>query len=96
MNATGAVHRFKILNICLTADRLIPSLPDRSVVVMANAAFHQRVDTLKAIRTKGHDVLFLPPYSPNLNPIEKKWMQAKNIKKSRRCKLYQLFQIFLV
>jgi transposase len=38
---------------------------------MDNAAFHQRPETLKAIRTQGHDVLFLPPYCPDLNPIEK-------------------------
>jgi hypothetical protein len=84
VDAIGAIHHFKMLNICLfegninadtfhawTTDRLIPSLPESSVIVMDNAAFHQRADTLKAIRTKGYDVLFLPTYSPDLNPIEK-------------------------
>ncbi|MDR2928480.1 MAG: transposase [Cytophagaceae bacterium] len=109
VNAIGAIHHFKMLNIYLfegninadifhawTADRLIPSLPESSVIVMDNAAFHQRADTLKAIRTKGYDVLFVPTYSPDLNPIEKKWAQAKNIRKKRKCKPYQLFETFLV
>jgi hypothetical protein len=54
VNAIGAVRHFTIFNICLfegninagifhtwTADQLIPSLPERSVIVMDNAAFHQ-------------------------------------------------------
>ncbi|MDR2887480.1 MAG: transposase [Bacteroidales bacterium] len=63
----------------------VKDCPDRSVIVMANAAFHQKADRLKAIWTKGHSVSFLPPYSPDLNPIEKKWAQAKNIRKKQRC-----------
>ncbi|MDR2887214.1 MAG: transposase [Bacteroidales bacterium] len=45
---------------------------------------------------QGHDVSFLPPYSPDLNPIEKKWTQAKNTRKRRRYNPYQLFETFLV
>ncbi|MDR2928512.1 MAG: transposase [Cytophagaceae bacterium] len=84
VNAIGGIHHFKMLNICLfegninadifhawTADRLISSFPESSVIVMENAAFHQRADTLNEIRAKKHDALFLPPYSPDLNPIEK-------------------------
>jgi transposase len=109
VNAIGAIHHFTLLNICLfecninadifhawTVEQLIPSLPERSVIVMDNAAFHQRADTLNEIRTKKHDVLFLPPYSPDLNPIEKKWAQTKNIRKKRKYKPYQLFETYLV
>jgi transposase len=35
----------------------------------------------KAIEDSGHTLLYLPPYSPDLNPIEKKWSQAKAIKR---------------
>ena len=38
-------------------------------------SFHKRVQRL--LNRHGHRLLFLPPYSPDLNPIEKKWAQAK-------------------
>jgi hypothetical protein len=41
----------------LTADRLIPALPERSVTVMDNAAFHQRADMLKMFYSYHHTVL---------------------------------------
>lgn len=42
---------------------------------MDNAAFHKCVQ--KLLNRHGHRLLFLPPYSPDLNPIEKKWAQVK-------------------
>jgi len=38
-------------------------------------SFHKRVKSF--LNRHGHRLLFLPPYSPDLNPIEKKWAQAK-------------------
>ena len=38
-------------------------------------SLHKRVQ--KLLNRHGHRLLFLPPYSPDLNPIEKKWAQAK-------------------
>jgi len=72
--------------------QLLPSLPKKAVIVMDNATFHKRTDSSEAITGKGHDILFLPPYSPDLNPIEKKWAQAKSIRKKFRCDPYQLFK----
>ena len=37
------------------------------------------------IRKQGIILEFLPPYSPDLNPIEKKWAQIKSIRKNLRC-----------
>ncbi len=54
---------------------LIPKLKRKCVIVMDNAAFHKRVQRL--LNRHGHRLLFLPPYSPDLNPIEKKWAQVK-------------------
>ena len=54
---------------------LIPSLKRKCVIVMDNASFHKRVQRL--LNRHGHRLLFLPPYSPDLNPIEKKWAQVK-------------------
>ena len=60
---------------------LIPKLPPASVLIMDNAAFHKGAEMKKIIKDAGHDILYLPPYSPDLNPIEKKWAQAKNIRR---------------
>lgn len=51
---------------------LIPKLPAQSVVVMDNAAFHKRDATRELIAKAGHTLKFLPPYSPDLNPIKHK------------------------
>jgi transposase len=42
---------------------------------MDNASFHKRQDIQEAITQAGHILEYLPPYSPDLNPIEKKWAQ---------------------
>ena len=56
---------------------LIPELPENSVIVMDNASFHRK-KRLYAIAEKYHMILiFLPPYSPELNPIEKEWANLK-------------------
>lgn len=62
---------------------LIPKLPSKSVVVMDNAAFHKGAEMIKALENAGHILLYLPPYSPDLNPIEKKWAQAKRLRKKQ-------------
>lgn len=71
---------------------LLPELPDNSVVLMDNAAFHKRGDIQKIITSRGYELEFLPPYSPDLNPIEHKWAQAKALRKKQRCSVEQLFQ----
>ena len=60
---------------------LIPKLPLQSIVIMDNASFHKGHLMKKAIEDAGHTLLYLPPYSPDLNPIEKKWAQAKTIRR---------------
>jgi transposase len=72
--------------------RLLPALPSKSVVVMDNASFHKRQDIQEAITQAGHILEYLPPYSPDLNPIEKKWAQAKTIRRQKRCSVDQLFK----
>ena len=67
-------------------------LPAHAVVVLDNATFHKRQDIKNAIREAGHTLEYLPPYSPDLNPIEHKWAQAKNIRKKERCNVEDLFK----
>ena len=44
---------------------------------MDNARFHQSEETKNIIEDNGHKLLFLPPYSPDLNPIENYWAILK-------------------
>ena len=71
---------------------LIPKLPINSVVIMDNASFHKGVVMQKAIEDAGHTLLYLPPYSPDLNPIEKKWAQAKAIRRRVGGTIERLFK----
>ena len=56
---------------------LIPSLKTKCVIVMDNASFHKNKRIQKLLNRHGHRILWLPPYSPDLNPIEQKWAQVK-------------------
>ncbi len=69
-----------IFNLRLKQD-LIPKLPPASVIVMDNATFHKRSDTKEMIKNAGYTLEYLPPYSPDLNPIEHKRAQAKAIRR---------------
>ena len=71
---------------------LIPRLPKESVVVMDNASFHHGMNMKQALESAGHTLLYLPPYSPDLNPIEKKWAQAKAIRRKNKCSIETLFK----
>ncbi len=70
---------------------LIPKLPPKSIIIMDNASFHKGVSMKKAIEDAGHTLLYLPPYSPDLNPIEKKWAQAKAIRRRVGGSIEELF-----
>ena len=50
---------------------LLKNLPEKQIIVMDNAAIHKSQKTIDLIEQSGHIILFLPPYSPDLNPIEK-------------------------
>jgi transposase len=56
---------------------LLPALRPGQVVVMDNLVCHKRVEVRHAIEGAGCAVLFLPPYSPDLNPIEQVFAKLK-------------------
>lgn len=58
-------------------DFLIPELKVGQVVIMDNATFHKSEESRKLIEKAGCRILFLPPYSPDLNPIEIFWANFK-------------------
>jgi len=53
------------------------------VVVMDNASFHKSKKIKDLIESVGCELVFLPPYSPDLNPIEKFWANMKRWIKHR-------------
>jgi transposase len=61
---------------------LCPTLRAGDMVVMDNLAPHKSQQTLALIAQAGAEVLFLPAYSPDLNPIEKMWSKVKTCLRS--------------
>jgi len=58
---------------------LAPTLEAGDVVIMDNYSVHKVAGILDPIYAKGAEVLFLPAYSPDLNPIEMAWSKIKAI-----------------
>ena len=58
---------------------LVPTLAAGDVVIMDNLSSHKRPAIRKAIRSIGAKLLFLPPYSPDLNPIEQVFSKLKHL-----------------
>jgi len=56
---------------------LAPKLKRGDVVVMDNLRAHKMTRVIEVIQSTGAEVWFLPPYSPDLNPIEKMWSKIK-------------------
>ena len=58
---------------------LVPTLSPGDVVIMDNLGSHKSLAVRRAIRTAGAKLLFLPPYSPDLNPIEQVFAKLKTL-----------------
>lgn len=57
---------------------LIPTLKPGMVLIIDNARFHKSRKIIRIVESAGCRILFLPPYSPDLNPIEHHWNSVKN------------------
>ena len=58
---------------------LLPTLRTGDVVVLDNLSAHKDSQAIARIESVGATVIFLPPYSPDFNPIEKMWSKIKSI-----------------
>lgn len=58
---------------------LVPELKTGDVVVMDNLAAHRRPAIAAMVASVGALVVYLPPYSPDFNPIEHGWSKLKSI-----------------
>lgn len=72
-------------------EHLVPTLRPGEVVVMDNLAAHKTPKAVQAIQACGADVLFLPPYSPEYNPIEKAWAKMKDHMRKLKTQTYEAF-----
>ena len=107
INAIGAIFNKELFSVSLwecsidsdvfhewAKTSLIPQLPANSVIILDNATSHKRSDTQELFASHGHTLLFLPPYSPDLNPIERTWAQLKALRRKLRCDVDTLFKTF--
>lgn len=56
---------------------LLPELKPGQVLILDNASFHKSKRSQELVESVGCRIKFLPPYSPDLNPIEKYWANMK-------------------
>lgn len=63
-------------------EMLAPLLKQGDVVIMDNVAMHKQEEIEDVIEARGALVIFLPTYSPDLNPIENCWSKVKAILRS--------------
>ena len=65
---------------------LAPTLRPGDIVVLDNLAAHQDAEALALIDQAQAEVRFLPPYSPDLNPIEKMWSKVKEFLRNAKAR----------
>ena len=63
-------------------EQLLKKLQPGSLIIRDNPTFHKTQKTRRILEESGHELIFLPPYSPDFNPIEKHFA---NLKKIRTC-----------
>jgi transposase len=68
---------------------LSPTLRSGDIVILDNLSAHKSESTLSLIEQTGARVLFLPPYSPDLNPIEMMWSKVKQYLRSAEARTEQ-------
>jgi transposase len=65
---------------------LVPELRPGDVVIMDNLSSHKRARIRELIESTGAELIFLPPYSPDLNPIEMIFSKVKQLLRSLACR----------
>jgi transposase len=63
--------------------QLAPTLKEGDIVIMDNLAAHKSPIAEKAVQARGAWILFLPPYSPDLNPIEMAFAKLKALLRAK-------------
>ena len=71
---------------------LCPRLRPGQVVVMDNLGAHKAAAVRQSLEAAGASLLYLPPYSPDLNPIEKCWSKIKLLLRSLKARTAEALQ----
>lgn len=71
------------------AQLLAPNLRPNDIVVMDNLAAHHSAAAIAAIETVGATAWFLPPYSPDLNPVESMWSKIKQAVRRQAARTFE-------
>ncbi len=87
MTIAGAVDGLVFLEYVRQV--LCPTLCEGDVVVMDNLPAHKVKGVSELIERCGARVLYLPPYSPDLNPIEKCWSKVKTYLGQAKARTYE-------
>lgn len=80
---TTTAHFVKFMNELLDIMDMDESLKGR-YLVMDNCTIHKSHPMMRKIESRGYRVMYLPPYSPELNPIEQFWATVKGKMKRHR------------
>ncbi len=73
----GGTSKDKFINYLKNV--LAPTLQEGDIIIMDNMRTHHAKEVRKVIDDLKINVVYLPPYSPDLNPIEKMWSKIKSI-----------------
>ena len=68
---------------------LAPALKPGQVVIADNLSSHKSLRAQALLRAQGNDLIFLPPYSPDLNPIEMAFSKLKTLIRKAAARTYQ-------
>lgn len=68
---------------------LAPTLRQGDIVILDNLSAHKNADAIRRIEEAGARVMPLPPYSPDLNPIEKMWSKIKECLRDAKARTQQ-------
>jgi transposase len=71
---------------------LAPELEQGDVVILDNLSPHKASGVREKIEAAGATLLYLPPYSPDYNPIENMWSKVKSYLRSAAARTYEALQ----
>jgi len=74
---------------------LCPVLRPGDVVIMDNLSAHKVAGVRERIQAAGAEWLYLPPYSPDLNPIEKAWAKLKQLLRALKARTAEALELAL-
>jgi len=82
----GAVYEVFITEV------LVPELREGDVVFLDNLSVHKNAEAIRAILAAKATVEFLPPYSPDLNPIEQLWSKLKALVRGAKARTLEALE----